>query len=67
MFKNKKKSKKKVIKKPVKKVESIYHNTYDDDCLVEEHNFGRIGKLTDQGESIKVSVRRSAINVSISN
>ena len=58
MFKNK--------KKVIKTVESIYHNTYDDECLVEEHNFGRIGKLTEQGESIRVSVRRAATNVSIS-
>ena len=61
MFKNKKKTIKPVVEP------HIYHNTYDDECLIDEHTFGRIGKLTDQGESIKVSVRRSAINVSISN
>ena len=48
------------------KPKHIYDGTYDDDCLVEEHTYGRIGRLTGQGETTKISVRRNATNVTVS-
>lgn len=42
-----------------KQKKHIYDGTYDDECLKEEHKFGRIGRLVGQGDSVKQSNRRS--------
>ena len=50
----------------IKKKKHIYDGTYDNECLIDEHDFGRIGRLTGQGETNKVSNRRNETNTSTS-
>lgn len=53
-------------KKKKNKKKHIYDGTYDRECIKEEHDFGRIGKLTGQGQTNKVSNRRNETNISTS-
>ncbi len=51
------------MNKKSNKPKHIYDGTYDDDCLIDEHTFGRIGRLTGQGTINKISIRRNVTNV----
>ena len=53
-------------KKKKNKKKHIYDGTYDNECIKEEHDFGRIGRLTNQSESVKENNRRNITNTSTS-